>query len=129
MVYLDRALALASFCVPPACGDLSTRTTTKLLGADWDQWAALNASVAGRLQLSKPFELPCFSSFEGQPVSSDPEACATVQANYTDPMFRSKRFGAYMDVSTAALPHCLRVVYASVSPCGRHVRLQVLGAF
>ena len=104
MAHLSRVLALG-FALP-VYGAFTTRTTPKLLGVDWGQWAALNASVAGHLQFSQPFGLPCFSSFEGQPALSDPEACAAVQANYTDPVSRSKLFGAYMEVSTVALPHC-----------------------
>ena len=129
MVYLNSTLALGSLCVPPTCGSFSTRTAPTLLGVGWDQWAALNAFVGGHLQLSKPFELPCFSSFEGQPISLDPKTCAAVQANYSDPVSRSKRFGAYMVVSTVALSHCLDVNRTCTSPCGRHARPQVLAAF
>jgi hypothetical protein len=109
MVHLSRVLALGGLFALPAYGTVTIRTTPKLLGVDWGQWAALNASVGGRLQFSKPFGFPCFSSFEGQPVLSDPEACATVQANYSDPVSRSKLFEAYMDVSTVSLLHCLCV--------------------
>lgn len=107
MVHLSRILALGGLFAFSAYGRLSARATPKLLGVDWSQWAALNGSVAGRLQLSKPFELPCFSSFKAQPVPSDPEACAAVQANYTDPAFRSKQFGAYMNVCVVSLRLCL----------------------
>ena len=109
MVYLSRVLSLGGLFALLVYGAFTTRMTSKLLGVDWGQWATLNASVGGRLQLSRPFELPYFSSFEGQSVLPDPEACATVQANYSDPVSRSKLFGACMDVSTVALLHCLCV--------------------
>lgn len=102
MVYLNHMLTLGGLVVLLACGSFSfsTHAAPKLLGVDADQWAALNTSVGGRLRLSQPFELPCFTSFEGQSVSPDPVACATVQANYTDPVFRSEHFGTYMIVSS-----------------------------
>ena len=116
MVHPNCVLALGGLFALSAHGTFTARTTPELLGVDGSQWAALNTSVGGRLQLSRPFELPCFSSFEGQSVLPDLEACATVQANYSDPVSRSKLFGAYMDVSTVALPHCLCVYPYTYQP-------------
>ena len=65
----------------------------------WDDWVSLNGSVGGRLHFSTPFELPCFSSFAGDFVQSDPAECTVIQQNYTDPLFRSAHFGAFMNVS------------------------------
>lgn len=67
-------------------------------------WNALNASVGGRLHATIPFELPCFSTFGGESVVPDPAACAMTQENYTDPVFRVARFGAYMIASIVFLP-------------------------
>ncbi|EKM56474.1 uncharacterized protein PHACADRAFT_92497 [Phanerochaete carnosa HHB-10118-sp] len=96
MTFLDRVLSLGSLFVLLTCGRSSPHAPPQLLGIDWEQWAALNCSVDGHLHLSRPFELPCFSLFEGQAVSPDSAACTAVQANYTDPVFRSEHFGAYM---------------------------------
>ncbi len=67
-------------------------------------WNALNATVGGRLHATLPFELPCFSTFDGRPVDVDPSACATVQLNYTQAKFRLQHFGAYMDVCFLSTP-------------------------
>ncbi|THH00708.1 hypothetical protein EW026_g1844 [Hermanssonia centrifuga] len=63
------------------------------------QWAALNTTVSGRLYATVPFELPCFSTYNGHPVTTDAAACTSIQDNYTDPVFRVAHFGAYMIVS------------------------------
>ncbi|GJE86542.1 FAD-binding oxidoreductase [Phanerochaete sordida] len=68
-----------------------------VLGVDWSEWTALNASIGGQLRLSTPFELPCFASFEGHALPPDSAACAAVQANYTDAPFRVAQFGAAMN--------------------------------
>lgn len=103
-----------------------------LLGVEAAGWAALNRSVRGSLHFTLPFELPCFSSFENSSEIPDPVACALVQQSYTDPVFRSEHFGAYMNVSivfclfSPALLTCSLVGMGDVSnywlrvPPGRH---------
>ena len=59
---------------------------------------SLNLTVGGRLQSAVPFEQACFSVLEGQHVNASSTACATIQANYTDPLYRVAHFGAYMAV-------------------------------
>ncbi|CEJ93005.1 hypothetical protein VHEMI08625 [[Torrubiella] hemipterigena] len=56
----------------------------------------LNKTLHGRIQRNEPFALPCFSSFEGQPIARDENACAERQANYQDPLYRHQFPGAYM---------------------------------
>ncbi|KAJ5800175.1 CAZyme family AA7 [Penicillium psychrosexuale] len=56
-----------------------------------------NATVAGRLQLLTPFSLPCFSNYNGKPVARDNTACATIQANYSDPLMRTNSPNGYMN--------------------------------
>ncbi|KAM5541134.1 hypothetical protein V8D89_005063 [Ganoderma adspersum] len=57
---------------------------------------SLNLTVGGRLHSAVPFEQACFSTHEGQHVDVSSAACATIQANYTDPLYRVAHFGAYM---------------------------------
>ncbi|PCH44707.1 FAD-binding domain-containing protein [Wolfiporia cocos MD-104 SS10] len=60
------------------------------------EFAALNETVGGRLYTAVPWELPCFSEYNGTAVTPDEAACAIVQDNYTDPFTRVTHFGAYM---------------------------------
>lgn len=62
---------------------------------------ALNRTLDGRIQPVEPLALPCFSSFEGQPVPRDEALCLERQANYTSPLYRRELPGGYMyDTST-----------------------------
>ena len=70
----------------------------RLLGIPWNEWASLNASVGGRLHLTEPLEVPCFSLFEGTQISPNVSECAVIQQNYTNPEFRSGYFGGFMNV-------------------------------
>lgn len=104
---LGTAVLILALCVSSRpllgrCDEIHSRDANSLLGVDWDKWASLNASAGGNLHLSVPFELPCFSSFEGTPVQPNPTACAVVQQNYTSPVFRSAHYEAYMNVSLFA---------------------------
>ncbi|TFY61306.1 hypothetical protein EVJ58_g4592 [Rhodofomes roseus] len=60
------------------------------------QLARLNATVGGRLYTAIPWELPCFSEYNGESVTPDEDACAAIQANYTSPFERTQHFGTYM---------------------------------
>ncbi|PIL34937.1 hypothetical protein GSI_02724 [Ganoderma sinense ZZ0214-1] len=59
-------------------------------------FAHLNAMVGGRLNLAVPFEQACFSVLDGQHANASAAACADLQANYTDPLYRVTHFSAYM---------------------------------
>ncbi|KAJ5978032.1 hypothetical protein N7501_001374 [Penicillium viridicatum] len=56
-----------------------------------------NVTVGGRAQLLTPFSLPCFSSYNGEPVARDDAACATIQENYSDPWLRTNSPNGYMN--------------------------------
>lgn len=56
----------------------------------------LNQTLDGRIHRNEPFALPCFSTFQGQPITRDEKACAERQANYADPLYRRQFPGAYM---------------------------------
>lgn len=66
-------------------------------------WASLNASVDGRLHAAAPIALPCFSTFENQPVTPDMDTCSGVQANYAAPAYRVQRYSAAMNASHGAV--------------------------
>ena len=98
---------MVHLCVSPpawACLLLAAAHAQLALGSifarDDVQWelALLNITVGGRLHRATPWELPCFSEYDGEPVAPDAAACAAVQANYTSPFERVKHFGAYMMV-------------------------------
>ncbi|KAI1789969.1 FAD-binding domain-containing protein [Ganoderma leucocontextum] len=57
----------------------------------------LNITVGGSLHTFVPFEKACSSILEGQPVNVSAAACAALQANYTNPLYRVDHFGAYMN--------------------------------
>ncbi|PYH82445.1 FAD/FMN-containing dehydrogenase [Aspergillus uvarum CBS 121591] len=59
--------------------------------------SALNTTVGGRVQPLTPFSLPCFSSYNGHPVTPNDAACATIQANYSDPYLRTNTPNGYMN--------------------------------
>ena len=61
----------------------------------------LNVSVGGRLNVAVPFEQACFSILEGQHVNVSAAACADVQGNYTNPLYRAAHFSAYMTVRSS----------------------------
>lgn len=54
----------------------------------------LNISVNSRVHVNTPFELPCFSSYEGKHVDPDAAACQAVQESYASPTFRIQYPGA-----------------------------------
>ncbi|OQD71321.1 hypothetical protein PENPOL_c001G07555 [Penicillium polonicum] len=56
-----------------------------------------NVTVGGRAQLLTPFSLPCFSSYNGNPVARDDAACAAIQENYSDPWLRTNSPNGYMN--------------------------------
>ena len=86
------ALLLANAHVPLALGFIFSRPHVQL------ELALLNFSVGGRLHQATPWELPCFSEYNGELVAPNTTACAAIQANYTSPFERVKHFGAYMMV-------------------------------
>ncbi|KAB8068512.1 hypothetical protein BDV29DRAFT_162313 [Aspergillus leporis] len=57
---------------------------------------SFNATLGGRVQLLKPFSLPCFTNYNGMPVASDEAACKVVQSNYSDPVLRSNWANGFM---------------------------------
>ncbi|PIL34928.1 hypothetical protein GSI_02715 [Ganoderma sinense ZZ0214-1] len=59
-------------------------------------FAHLNVTVGGRLNSAAPFEQACFSILEGQHVNASATACADLQANYHNPLYRVANFSAYM---------------------------------
>ncbi len=104
-MYLVKLLGVTTLLlVGAARAQLYTGTVRSLLDRysqeENRQWAALNTTVSGRLYATVPFELPCFSTYNGHPVTTDAAACTSIQDNYTDPVFRVAHFGAYMIVSS-----------------------------
>lgn len=63
-------------------------------------WSSLNTSLAGRLQVTTPFALPCFASYNGQPHTVNLTSCNTIRDNYTDNSLRTTRVDGYMHMQT-----------------------------
>lgn len=61
-------------------------------------WSSLNASLAGRLQVTTPLALPCFPSYNGQPHAIDVSTCDTIRNNYTSNSLRTGRVEGYMNI-------------------------------
>lgn len=86
------AVLLVNAHVPLAMGFIFSRANVQL------ELALLNFTVGGRLHQATPWELPCFSEYNGELVAPNTTACAAIQADYTSPFERVKHFGAYMMV-------------------------------
>ena len=90
---LDRTRALAD---PVSLNDGSSPSLSSVFNR-------LNVSVGGRLHSTVPFEQDCFSVVEGRPANVSAVGCATLQANYTNPLYRVANFAAYMNVCSVSL--------------------------
>jgi FAD/FMN-containing dehydrogenase len=76
---------------------LTSLSTHIVQGAPLESdWAALNASVGGRLFSAEPFARPCFSVWEGQPVTPDAAQCAVIQDNYFNGSYRTNFYSGFM---------------------------------
>lgn len=74
--YSLNTLSSLDFAQVPLCSPLGSITTP-----DWD---ALNATVSGRLYRGVPYAKACFSTFNGESMSVDDEACSVMQKEYFD---------------------------------------------
>ena len=86
-------------------------------------FSRLNATVGGRLHSAVPFEKDCFSTVEGGPANASAEGCATLQANYNNPLYRVANFAAYMTVCSVPRPfrrHRMVAHLRSLSPHRSH---------
>ncbi|KAH9893386.1 FAD-binding domain-containing protein [Cubamyces lactineus] len=71
---------------------------TSLADISEGQWAALNATVNGRLYVAAPISRPCFSNVGPNVTGHADEAeCEAVMQHYMDPDTRSNTFGAFMN--------------------------------
>lgn len=88
------AFLLASLSVGPrpVLADVPTSSISS------SQWQSLNNTLGGKLYNALPLAAPCFSVVNGANVSVNAAACSDVEANYTDPLYRVEKFGAYMFV-------------------------------
>lgn len=67
-----------------------------------------NTTTQGRVQELKPFSLPCFSNYNGQPVTPNRAACTSVQRDYFNPWARTDDPNGYMnsqDEMCSSEPH------------------------
>ncbi|KAJ7728408.1 FAD-binding domain-containing protein [Mycena maculata] len=60
------------------------------------QWAALNNSIGGRLNVGIPLARPCFALADTA-GSINATECAAVRAGWTNSLFLVEQFGAYMN--------------------------------
>jgi FAD/FMN-containing dehydrogenase len=68
-----------------------------LADGDHDIWNTFNSTVSGHLHESRPFSVPCFSEYEGQPISPDPGLCSLVQSNYTNSRYRAQYYNGFQN--------------------------------
>ncbi|EIM92699.1 FAD-binding domain-containing protein [Stereum hirsutum FP-91666 SS1] len=83
---------LASLLVVP----LSVLADVPASSISSSQWQSLNHTLGGKLYSALPLAAPCFSVVNAANVSVNSAACSDVEANYTDPLYRVEKFGAYM---------------------------------
>ncbi|OBZ78306.1 hypothetical protein A0H81_02659 [Grifola frondosa] len=93
---LTHALLACSNTVPVLASVLHSRQDTSGLSNPAPNWSALNNTVGGRLHVAVPFSQPCFSTYEGNPITPNTTACSAIEESYTDPTFRVNYFGAWM---------------------------------
>ena len=62
------------------------------------EWAALNASVEGRLYAGRPMGFPCYTSYNGILKTPDTVACAEVMKMQTYGTFVAANYGGYQQV-------------------------------
>ena len=66
-------------------------------------FSRLNTTVGGRLHSAVPFEKDCFSVVQGRPANVSTVGCASLLADYTNPLYRVSYFAAYMNVCSVSL--------------------------
>ena len=98
MLPLFALLVLLDLECTGALADTSTYLTSSLSSA----FSRLNVTVGGRLHSAVPFGKDCFSTVEGKPANASAEGCATLQANYNNPLYRVANFAAYMTVCSVS---------------------------
>ncbi|PWY76057.1 FAD-binding domain-containing protein [Aspergillus sclerotioniger CBS 115572] len=59
-------------------------------------WTVLNATLQGRLHAASPLAQPCFSHYDGRPVSPQPSQCSELQAQYTTAAYRADLYNGFM---------------------------------
>ncbi|KAI0938398.1 hypothetical protein AcW1_001860 [Taiwanofungus camphoratus] len=98
LVLMQVLALLGSGAVPAIGGPTSSRVRRRDTSPSdvWSQLMVLNNTVGGRLNTAVPWELPCFSTYNGTSVTPNETECATIQEYYTVPTFRVTNFGAYM---------------------------------
>jgi hypothetical protein len=62
------------------------------------QWAALNATVGGRLRVGTPIGLPCYSRYKGVVQEIDFAVCNVTQAKKGAGKWIADQFGGYEEV-------------------------------
>ncbi|CEJ79827.1 hypothetical protein VHEMI00044 [[Torrubiella] hemipterigena] len=67
-----------------------------------DSLETLNKTLNGRVQDNRPFAHPCFSMYEGKPVTRDAAACAAIIENYHSVPYRAAIGSAYGSDSSDA---------------------------
>ncbi|KAF9053278.1 FAD-binding domain-containing protein [Panaeolus papilionaceus] len=70
-----------------------------------NEWAALNATVQGRLGVGQPWPKPCYSMYNGNLVAPDPTECQFVQNNYFN--HHVERHDAYGGFSAVQFETCM----------------------
>ncbi|CZR69907.1 uncharacterized protein PAC_19807 [Phialocephala subalpina] len=71
-------------------------------------WACLNDSVSGRLQVGNPIALPCYQQYSNQlgatpaPNAVDVAACTAINAEKTNATFVMEQFGGYLTANWEA---------------------------
>lgn len=84
-------------------------------------WQALNATVGGRLRISAPIALPCFSQFGRVFNHVDDVRCTTVREDWKKGTLRTNFPGAFMNLQSEAClsePEDQCLIDNTVTPAG-----------
>lgn len=93
-------LSLSLFLLPVYFFSLSYCSVAAISKITPAEWAALNASVDGRLYSGRPMAFPCYTSYDGIAKPANTTACAEIESKKTDISYISDHLGGFVQVCT-----------------------------
>ena len=96
-----KMLSLKLFLLPVYFSSLSHCSITAISQITLEEWAALNASVDGRLYLGRPKAFPCYTSYGGVADPVNAMACAEIESQKTNASYIGDQFGGFFQVCTS----------------------------
>jgi len=96
-----KMLSLSLFLLPVYFAGLSHCSVAAISKVTPAEWAALNASIDGRLYLGRPMAFPCYTSYEGIAKLANATVCAEIELKKTNVSYIGDQFGGSVQVCTS----------------------------